>query len=224
LFDASEDLIEFASALMYHIRRDGDSDWHLRRAVVDRQARVSGHCRMLSLTASAAVTFVMPTLCSMSQWDQLFGCQEGVADPIMPNSLKYAVENEAQKTIGANIISATMFVDGDTAAESGSAGDSAIGLSEDGSGGAMISVGVRTAVGIGCPMLLSFSMSTPLVTGEAERFCAWRGSVHSPHRSIIFLDDEYQVARRLPDHAIQACPTGTARKIGVFLSATNEDF
>jgi hypothetical protein len=36
LFDASEDPVEFASALMYHMRRHGDSDWHLHRAVVDR--------------------------------------------------------------------------------------------------------------------------------------------------------------------------------------------
>ena len=36
LFDASEDPNEFASALMYHMRRHGDSDWHLHRAVADR--------------------------------------------------------------------------------------------------------------------------------------------------------------------------------------------
>lgn len=36
LFDASEDPIEFASALMYHMRRHGDSDYRLHRAVADR--------------------------------------------------------------------------------------------------------------------------------------------------------------------------------------------
>jgi len=35
LFAASEDPIEFASALMYHMRRHGDTDWHLHRAIVD---------------------------------------------------------------------------------------------------------------------------------------------------------------------------------------------
>ena len=127
---------------------------------------------LMSLTASAAMTFCidMPTLLYRCEQDQLKrGQTAGFA--AASSSLRYDAETDAQNTIGANIISANNCVGGwGTALGIGSIDGSALTSLATGSDGALISVAVRTAVGMGCPRLLSFSMSAPFVTGVPQRF------------------------------------------------------
>ncbi|MBP1886520.1 hypothetical protein [Sinorhizobium mexicanum] len=100
LFDWTEEPEGFQQALIYHMRRHGDSYWHLHRAVV-REEDTFDHKTLLSWTAATKVPRSLASFDILSRIERRYRLPDGYFKAKLPHQARSASGHEVGSDIGA---------------------------------------------------------------------------------------------------------------------------
>ncbi|MEY9584275.1 hypothetical protein [Sinorhizobium fredii] len=100
LFDWTEEPEGFQQALLYHMRRHGDSYWHLHRAVV-REEDAFDHKTLLSWTKGTKVPRSIASFDILSRIERRYRLPDGYFKAKLPHQARSASGHEVGSDIGA---------------------------------------------------------------------------------------------------------------------------